>query len=107
MKYKDTATYRAEYQALKSEYTKLDAVRDALQEILAKKLRLLCTKHPEAPVTNLVFVPIAPKPSDYFPAKMLAKKPRRWNPNFYYSLSNPPQILLGYIEQIEKFAETL
>jgi hypothetical protein len=105
MKYKPTSEYRAEYQALRLEYSKLDVVRDALQVTLAKKLRLLCTKHPEAPVTNIIFD--KPKRSDYFPAMMLTKKPRRWNPNFYYAMGYASNTLLDYIDQIEKYAEKL
>jgi hypothetical protein len=104
MKYKSTADYKQQYQVIKDEYSRLDAVQDELQQILWKKLLLLCNKYPETPVTN-VYSP--PRPEDFFPAKQLVKKPRKWNPNYHYAQNYQCQFLLRYIEQIEKSVENL
>jgi hypothetical protein len=102
MKYKSTAEYRQQHQILKDEYKKIDVLKDELQRTLWGKLKLLCSKYPEAQVTN-VYSP--PRPEDYFSAKILTKKPRRWNPNFHYAGAYASEYLLRYIEQIEKYAE--
>ena len=103
MKYKPTAEYKQQNQILKDEYSKIDAVRDALQQTLWGKLKLLCTKYPAAQVTNIIYD--TPRVEDYFSAKLLTKRPRKWNPNFRYAGAYNTTTLLSYIEQIEKYAE--
>jgi hypothetical protein len=104
MKHKTTNEYESQYLLLKAEYQLLDEAKEVLRVILAKKLKLLCTNYPEAPITNVLFTP---KEGDYFQAKVLIQKPKRWNPNYRYALTSPCNSLLNYIKQIETFIANL